>query len=86
MTGFIDALSGRFQEFAGDFAGIAPATCLPFLMDGLGKSERVGQLLFEYRVQKFDDEPRRRFFVVVKDDLAVAGIGLNVTHWKVAPD
>ena len=24
----------------------------------------------------------RRFIVVVKDDLAVAGIGLNITHWK----
>jgi hypothetical protein len=86
VTGCINALSGFFQKFAGDFAGIAPTTCLSFLLDGVGKSERVRQLLLEYRVQKFEDELQRRFIVVVKDDLAVAGISLNITHWKVTPD
>jgi hypothetical protein len=36
-------------------------------------------------VQKFEDELQRRFIVVVKDDLAVAGISLNITHWKICP-
>jgi hypothetical protein len=33
-------------------------------------------------MQKLDDELDRRFFVVVKDYLEVAGLSLNVGHGK----
>jgi len=82
MTGIIDALSGSFQHLAGDVARIAAATCISFLPDFFGKSERVGQRLLEYRVQEFDDELKRRFIVVVKDNLAIASLDLSITHRK----
>jgi hypothetical protein len=31
-------------------------------------------------MQKLDDKLDRRFIVVVKDDLEVAGLGLNIGH------
>ena len=86
MTGIVNALSRGFQKFVGDLAGIASATRLLFSLDGVDKSERVRQRLLEYRVQKFEEELKRRFIVVVKDNLAVAGSGLNITHLKIAPD
>jgi len=55
-------------------------------MHGFGKSERVGQLLLEYRVQKLNDELKRRFTVVMKNDLAVASLDLPITHWNSPPD
>jgi hypothetical protein len=36
-------------------------------------------------MQKLDDELDRRFIVVVKDDLEVAGLGLNIGHGIIAP-
>jgi hypothetical protein len=33
-------------------------------------------------VQKLNDEFQRRFFVIVNDDLEVAGLGMNIAHWK----
>jgi hypothetical protein len=53
------------------------------LLERFGKSDRVGQLLLEYRMQKLDDELDRRFIVVVKDYLEVAGLGLNIGHGMV---
>ena len=81
-----DTSSGSFQQFAGDVAWIGPATSLSAVVDGFGKSDRVGQLLLEYRVQKLDDELHRCFIVVVKDYLEVAGPGLNITHETVSFD
>jgi hypothetical protein len=37
-------------------------------------------------MQKLDDEFDRRFSVVVKDYLEVAGLGLNIGHGIIAPD
>jgi hypothetical protein len=52
---------------------------------GLGKFNRLGYRLREHRMQKLDDEFLRRFIVVVKDDvvkddLEVAGLGVNIAH------
>jgi hypothetical protein len=50
------------------------------LLPGWLQSEGVGQLLLEYRMQKLGHERWWRFVIVVKDDFAVADIGLNITH------
>jgi hypothetical protein len=86
MTGIGNALSGGLQHFARNVARIASATCLPFFPNRGCESERVGQWLLEYRMQEFKDEIQRRFIVVVKDDLAMVGCDLNITHWNIAPD
>jgi hypothetical protein len=80
MACFIDALPGGFQQFIGDVAGIAAATCLSFFPDGFRKSEGICHLLLEYRMQQFDQKRERGFVIVVKDDFAMADIGLNVIH------
>jgi hypothetical protein len=54
------------------------------LLDGFGKSGRVGYLLLEYRMQQLDNEFHRRFIVIVKDYLEVAGLGLNVTRLNIS--
>ena len=66
-------------------SGIAAAICFPVFANGFGKSEGVRYLLVENRMQKFDHKRQRRFIIVMKDDLAVTGIGLNITHGKLAP-
>jgi hypothetical protein len=57
-----------------------PATCLSVSADCFGQSDRVDYLLLEYRMQKLDDELDWRYIVVMKDDLNVAGVGLNFGH------
>jgi hypothetical protein len=37
-------------------------------------------------MQKLDDELDRRFIVVMKNHLEVAGLGLNIGHRIIAPD
>ena len=52
------------------------------MLDCFGKSDCVGYLLLENRMQQLDDEIHRRFIVIVKDYFEVADLGLNITHWK----
>jgi len=80
MTCLIDALPGRFQQFVGDVARIAAAARFVFFSDFADKSECIGHLFLEDRVQQFNYEGRRCFIVVVKDDFAVADIDLTITH------
>jgi hypothetical protein len=37
-------------------------------------------------MQKFNEELQRSLMVVVKDHLEVAGLGMNIVHWKLPPD
>jgi hypothetical protein len=78
MTRVADALSSSFEQFICSLSRIGPAAGSSVLVDGVGKSGRVGQLLLEYRMHKPNDEFFRRFVVVMKDDLEVAGLGVNI--------
>jgi hypothetical protein len=80
MTSVTDALSSGLKQFAGFLARIASATCLSVGSDCFGKSERVGELLLEYRMQKLDEEIQRRFIIMVKDHLVMRARRLNVVH------
>src|SRR6267154_5201555 len=80
MTGFLDALSCGFQQLVRNVARIAPAACLSIFCNLSDKPVCIGELLSKYRVQKFDDEGLRCSIVVVKDDFAVAGFVLPITH------
>src|SRR5882724_9638234 len=82
MTGFLDALLCGFKQLVRNVAGIAPAAGVSIFCDLADKPVCIGELLFEYPVQKFDHEGCRCSIVVVKDDLAVAGFDLPITHWK----
>jgi hypothetical protein len=37
-------------------------------------------------MHQLDDELHRRFIVVVKDDLEVTGLGLNIAHEEIPPN
>src|SRR5437868_1863483 len=80
MTRGTDALSGSLEQAGGDLARIVSATCLSVFADCLGKSHRVDELLVEHRMQQFNDKLQRRFIVVMKDDLEVTGLGVNIMH------
>jgi hypothetical protein len=80
------ALPGRLKQFGGNIGRIGIANGLSVLVDGIDKSHRVHQRLLEHRPQKLDDEFCGSFIVVVKGQLDVAGVGVNVAHWIVPPD
>jgi hypothetical protein len=81
LTGFLDTLSCGFQQFSRNVARIAPAACVSIFRDLSDKSVCIGELLSKYRVQKFDYEGSR-CPIVMKDDFAVAGFDLPITHLK----
>src|SRR6478736_5237948 len=86
MTGFLDALSCGFKQFARNIAGIASAACGSIFCDLSDKSVCIGELLSKYRVQKFDHEGYRCPIVVMKNDFAVACLDLPIAHWNSPPD
>jgi hypothetical protein len=85
MTGLLNPPSCGFQQLVRSVARIAPTACLSIFGNLSDKSVCIGELLPEYRVQKFYDKGLRCFIVVVKDDFAVTSFDLPITHWKLPP-
>lgn len=72
-------MSGSFNEFVREIARIGPANRSSFA-DCFSKSGRVRYRFLEHRMQELNDELLRSFIVVVKDDMEVAGLGVNIAH------
>jgi hypothetical protein len=86
MTASTGALPGRFEQFVGNVARIGIANGLSVFADCFAESHRVGYRFLEHRMQKLDDEFQGSFVVVMKSYLKVAGVRVNVAHWKMPPD
>jgi hypothetical protein len=82
MTASTGAPPGSFKQFVANVARIGIANGFSVPVDCFGESHRVGYRFLEHRMQNLDDEFQGSFVVVVKSYLKVAGVSVNVAHWK----